>query len=107
MNSSFSRTAVAGIRNIIEQYASRGGLVAMRPLWRDLNSLPLDPVVVQDIIKHLESVDYLWHWGQQMVVVRPFLCPNCNRVIQQSVTAHMHNEHPRPTQEVARVEWVE
>jgi hypothetical protein len=105
MPRTFSPAAVEAVSAIIERHADRGGLVDTRSAWRDLLDLPLDPVDVQEIVRGLERSGYLWHWGEQMVVIRPIRCPGCNRVVQKTITAHMHDDHPR--RDVAWVEWAD
>jgi hypothetical protein len=90
---------------VLERSADRGGLVANQKAWREFDESMLDPQVVDRIVAGLEEQGYLWSWGKNIILVRPVLCPSCNVVVHKTITRHMHEDHPRPTSEVAWVEW--
>lgn len=107
MNRCLSSAAVEAVCDVIEAHADHGGVVDTRRVWRELRDLPLDTAVVQEIINPLDGTGYLWQWGEWIILPRPVQCPKCNRWIEVPLTRHMHEGHPRPTCEVAWVEWAD
>jgi hypothetical protein len=76
------------VMELIQKHADRGGLVAMQRLRRDCAALPIDGEYIDIIIGKIRDAGLVWMWGKQIIVVRPWRCPNCGPVTER-VSVHM------------------
>ena len=76
-------------------------MVDMRRLDNDLGDLPIERVEIQIIVRKLRDAGLIWFYRAQMVVVKPFVCPNCGRT-DERVSKHV-NECLRRQRKLA--EW--
>jgi hypothetical protein len=75
---------------LIQKNADRGGMVDMESFWNDCEALPINGACIEGIIKNIVYTGLIWLWHEQIIVVRPFLCPDCGPV-HELVTIHMKN----------------
>lgn len=75
---------------LIQKNSDRGGMVAMESFWNDCEALPICTESIKTIIRNIVYTGLAWYWGKQLVVIRPFYCPNCGPV-HELVTIHMLN----------------
>jgi hypothetical protein len=75
---------------LIQKNADRGGMVAMEAFWNDCEALPVSDECIEVIIGNIRNTGFIWFWGDQMIVVKPIMCPNCGPV-HELITIHMLN----------------
>ena len=75
---------------LIQANADRGGMVNMAGFWSDCEALPVSSECIDGIIKNIVYMGFVWWWGDQLIVVRPTMCPNCGPV-HELITNHMLN----------------
>lgn len=75
---------------LIQARADRGGMVCMKGFWSDCEALPVSDECIEVIIGNIRNTGLIWMWGDQIIVVRPFMCPNCG-LVHELVTIHMKN----------------
>jgi len=82
------RDAGEQVWKLIQARADRGGMVNMEAFRSDCEALPVDDACIAVIIKNIAYMGFVWWWGDQMIVVRPAMCPNCGPV-HELITNHM------------------
>jgi hypothetical protein len=82
-------SATGGVWEVIEENTRRGGLVNMQRLRQGFYGLTIEGTHIDAIIRQLKRSGAIWFWGAQMIVVKPWNCPNCRRHVEERVSIHM------------------